>query len=184
MTVFQLIKSDYHKYKKYGSGFFGIVFLTQGFWAIFQYRIARYLFTTFTMQPFRLIVKLWMLIWKKQMEILTGISIPATARIGHSFYIGHYGGIIFNDDVVLGDNCNIAQGVTLGISGWGEKRGVPIIGNNVFIGPNATIVGKISIGDGAMICANSFVNADVETSTTMMGVPATPISQKGSKKYI
>jgi serine O-acetyltransferase len=184
MTVFQLIRSDYNKYKKYGSGFFAIVFLTQGFWAIFQYRVARYLFTTVSIQPFRFIIKCWILIWRKHLEILTGISIPATAQIGHSFYIGHYGAIIFNDDVILGNNCNVAQGVTLGISGWEERRGVPTIGNNVFIGPNATIVGKITIGDDVLIGANSFVNMDVAANCTMLGVPAQVISNKGSKAYI
>jgi serine O-acetyltransferase len=125
-----------------------------------------------------------MLFWRKNLEIFTGISIPATAQIGHSFYIGHYGAIIFNDDVVLGNNCNVAQGVTLGISGLDAKRGVPTIGNNVFIGPNATIAGKITIGDDVLIGANSFVNKDVEAGCTMLGVPAVVISQNGSKAYI
>lgn len=184
MTVFELIRSDYNKYKNYGSGFFGIVFLTQGFWAIFQYRIARYLHLKIQIQPFKIIVKYGMIFWRKHIEILTGISIPATANIGHSFYIGHYGAIIFNDDVVLGNNCNVSQGVTLGISGWNEKRGIPTIGDNVFIGPNATVVGKINVGSGVMICANSFVNADVDSNQTVLGVPAQVISTKGSKDYI
>ena len=115
---------------------------------------------------------------------MTGISIPASAKIGHSFYIGHFGGIIFNKDTVIGDNCNIAQNVTIGISGQGDKRGVPVIGNHVYIAANSVVAGKINIGDHVLIGACSLVTSDVEANATVVGVPAQVISQKGSKDYI
>jgi serine O-acetyltransferase len=59
MTVFQLIGSDYRKYKKYGSNFFVILFLTQGFWATFQYRLAHYFHNKITIQPFRFFIMLF-----------------------------------------------------------------------------------------------------------------------------
>ncbi|WP_298222850.1 serine acetyltransferase [Flavobacterium sp.] len=184
MTTFQLIRSDYRKYRKYGANFFVILFFTQGFWAIFQYRLAHAVYRKITVQPFRIILKSLFFLWQKGIEILTGISIPASAKIGHSFYIGHFGGIIFNQDTMIGDNCNVAQNVTIGVSGQGEKRGVPVIGNNVYIAANSVVAGKITVGDDVLIGACSLVNADVPAHATVVGVPAQVVSRNGSKDYI
>ncbi|WP_320814515.1 serine acetyltransferase [Flavobacterium sp.] len=124
------------------------------------------------------------MLWQKGVEITTGISIPASAQIGHSFYIGHFGGIILNGNTRIGTNCNIAQGVTIGVSGLKEKRGVPIIGNDVYIGANSVLAGKIHIGDKVLIGACSLVNTNVESNSVMMGVPAIKISDKSSEGYI
>ncbi len=132
MTVFQLIGSDYKKYRKYGSNFFVILFLTQGFWATFQYRFAHYFHAKVKWQPFRFIIMMIFYFWQKLIEILTGISIPAAVTIGKSFYIAHYGHIIINSDAVIGDNCNISQGVTIGVSGLFPKQ--PIITSSFTFG--------------------------------------------------
>lgn len=184
MNVFQLIASDYKKYKKYGGNLFSILFLTQGFWAVFQYRIAHFAFEKVRIPVVRQLVLLVILFWQKGIEIATGISIPASVTIGHSFYIGHFGGIILNANSKMGDNCNISQGVTIGVSGIGDKRGVPVIGNNVYMAVNSVMAGKIIIGDDALIGANSLVNTDVEPYSVMLGNPAVKISEKGSKGYI
>lgn len=184
MTLFSLIRSDYRKYKKYGAHGIVIVLLTQGFWAQFQYRIAHFFYRNVKIQPFRILVMLPMYFWQKSIEIMTGISIPASAQIGHSFYIAHFGGIILNSNTKIGNNCNISQGVTIGVSGLGDKRGVPVIGNNVYIGANAVLAGKISIGDNALVGACSLVSSDVPENGVVVGVPATLVSNKSSKGYI
>lgn len=184
MNLFKVILSDYKKHKKYGGNFFGIVFFTQGFWAVFQYRIAHFIHSKIKWQPFRFGLLFIFLVWQKIIEISTGISIPASARIGHSFYIGHFGGIIINASSIIGNNCNISQGVTIGISGQGEKRGTPVLGNEVYIGANAVIVGKITIGNNVLIGACSMVNSSISDDIAVIGVPAVIISQKGSKGYI
>ncbi len=184
MNTFQLIHSDYKKYKKYGSNFFVILFLTQGFWAQFQYRIAHFFHENIKWQPFRIVFMTWMYFWQKAIEITTGISIPASVKIGHSFYIAHFGGIILNSNTIIGDNCNISQGTTIGVSGLGENRGVPIIGNNVYIGANAVIAGKIIICDNVLIGACSLVNTDLKENAVALGVPAIVVSEKSSKGYI
>lgn len=125
MTVFKNIHSDYKKYKKYGSHFFSIVFFTQGFWAILQYRIANAVYRKIHLPILRQFLLLMCLLWQKCIEITTGISIPASAFIGHSFYIGHFGGIILNAKSIIGNNCNISQGVTIGVSGIGGKEVCP-----------------------------------------------------------
>jgi serine O-acetyltransferase len=184
MTLLQFIKSDYNKHKKYGSHFFAIVFFTQGFWAIFQYRIARYCYIKVKWKLFRLPLLFLMLIWQKMIEITTGISISSSVKIGHSFYIGHFGGIIINANVIIGDNCNISQGVTIGVSGFEEKRGVPTLGNEVYIGANSVLAGKISIGNNVLIGACSMVKDSFQDNSIILGVPAIIISQRGSKGYI
>lgn len=176
--------SDYKKHKKYGGNFLTIFFFTQGFWAVCQYRIAHYVFTRVKWQPFRMLLLGISLLWQKGIEISTGISIPASATIGHSFYIGHFGGIIINAKAIIGNNCNISQGVTIGVSGIGDKRGVPIIGNNVYIGANAVAAGKIVIADDVLIGACSLVTSSAEKEDVLVGVPAVKISNSGSSGYL
>lgn len=183
MSFIKLLQSDYIKYKKYGGNFFTIVFFTQGFWAIVQYRLAHSVYKM-RFPIVKQLLQLIMLLWQKVIEITTGISIPASVKIGHSFYIGHFGGIILNAKTNIGNNCNISQGVTIGVSGQGEKRGVPIIGNDVYIGANAVLAGKISIQNNAVIGACSLVTTDVEENAVMLGVPAVKISEKGSNGYL
>lgn len=184
MNLFQLIYSDYRKYKKYGGNFLSIIFLTQGFWATFQYRIANAVFVNIRIPIIRQLLLFITLLWQKVIEISTGISIPASAKIGHSFYIGHFGGIIFNAKSIIGNNCNISQGVTIGVSGIGEKRGVPVIGNNVYIGVNSVIAGDIHVGDNVLIGSCSLITGSVAENSVMLGVPAIQVSSKGSEGYI
>lgn len=184
MTLYQLIQSDYKKHKKYGANLLTIFFLTQGFWAVFQYRIAHYAFVKIKLQPFRIVFFVFALLWQKWIEVSTGIAIPASTKIGHSFYIGHFGGIIINANVIIGDNCNISQGVTIGVSGIDDNRGVPILGNNVYLGANAVVAGKINIGNNVLIAACTLVTMDLNDFDVAIGVPAVVVSDKGSKGYI
>jgi serine O-acetyltransferase len=113
-----------------------------------------------------------------------GIDISRDARIGSGLYIGHFGGIFVNEGVVIGDNCNISQGVTLGRQNRGEKAGCPTIGNNVYIAPGAKIIGRVKVGDFAAIGANAVVVNDVAPHTSVGGIPARPISHHGSEGYV
>lgn len=183
MNYIYLISCDYKKYKKYGGNFFTIVFFTQGFWAVFQYRIAHAVFK-FPIPILKQLLQILCLTWQKIIEVLTGISIPASVQIGDSFYIGHFGGIILNAKTSIGNNCNISQGVTIGVSGQGDNRGVPKIGNNVYIGANAVIVGNIVVEDNVLIAACSLVNTNVISNSVMLGVPAIKVSEKSSEGYI
>lgn len=117
-------------------------------------------------------------------SIRFGIDISRDARIGSGFYIGHFGGIVVNEAVVIGDNCNLSQGVTLGRINRGDKAGCPTVGNEVYIGPGAKILGRIHIGDRAAIGANAVVVEDVPPDVAVGGVPARVISQHGSHGYV
>jgi len=184
MGMWALIKSDYRKIRRYGENFFSIVLLTQGFSAMFQYRVANAIYYSRMPWLLRKFLMAFMLLWQKWIEVTTGICIPASVQLGHSFYIAHFGAIIMNRHAVFGNNCNISQGVTIGVSGRGEKRGVPVIGNNVYIGVNAVIVGKIKVGNNALIAANSLVNKDVPDNAVVMGVPAEIVNYNGSEGYV
>ncbi len=178
-------KEDLKKYKQYSSSnSLVLLFTQQGLWALFVYRISNAIYTSTMPKLFKRVLLMPCLVFQKCIEIVTGISLPYSAVLGERFYIGHFGGIIINANTVIGDNCNISQGVTIGVSGLKEKRGVPTIGNNVYVGANAVIVGKINIGDGAVIGANSLVTKDVLSHTTVLGVPAIKINDHSSKGYI
>jgi serine O-acetyltransferase len=101
-----------------------------------------------------------------------GIQIPISTTIGRGFYIGHFGNIVINGQVKIGDNCNISNGVTIGQTNRGDKAGVPTIGNLVWIGVNSVIVGKIKIGNNVLVAPNSFVNTDVPDNSIVIGNPA------------
>ena len=101
-----------------------------------------------------------------------GIDISPKTSIGPGFYVGHAWGITINPRAILGKNINIHKGATIGRTNRGQLKGVPIIGNNVSIGINATIVGGIHIGDDVMIAPNSYINRDVPSHTVVMGNPA------------
>lgn len=108
------------------------------------------------------------------------IQIPVSAKIGKGFYIGHTGRIIINSKAVLGENVNIATGVTIGQENRGERAGAPTIGNCCWIGTNAVIVGNITIGNDVLIAPLSFVNFDVPDHSIVIGNPAKIIHRENA----
>ena len=117
------------------------------------------------------IIKLFYKLKLRRLSHKTMIQIPSSTKIGKGFYIGHCGRIIINPNAVLGENINIATGVTIGGTYRGEKQGTPNIGNKVWIGTNAVIVGKITIGDDVLIAPNAYVNFDVPSHSIVIGNP-------------
>lgn len=115
---------------------------------------------------------------------LFGIDLKRNTKIGKGFYIGHFSGIVISSKAVIGNNCNISQGVTIGIAGKGENRGCPIIGNNVYIGAGAKIIGKITIGNNVAIGANAVVTKDIPDNAVVGGIPAKIISMDGASEIL
>ncbi|MBE8714123.1 serine O-acetyltransferase [Sphingobacterium hungaricum] len=101
-----------------------------------------------------------------------GIQIPTSVKIGRGLLLPHFGGIVINSKSKIGNNCNILQNVTLGNSKGGKKAGSPTIGDNVYIGPGAVIVGGIFVGNNVLIAGNAFVNFDVPDNSIVLGNPA------------
>lgn len=114
-----------------------------------------------------------------------GYEIHFQTEIGKGLYINHLGGIVINPKTKIGNNVNITKGVTIGQENRGTRKGTPIIGNTVWIGSNATIVGKIVIEDNILIAPNSYVNFNVPENSIVVGNPAKIISNKyATKDYI
>ena len=113
-----------------------------------------------------------------------GISIPYDTSIDSGFYIGHFGGIVVNRRCIVGKNCNISHGVTLGQANRGANKGYPRLGDNVYIGPGAKIIGGISIGNNVAIGANCVVTKDVPDNSVVVGVPGRVVSKTGSAGYV
>lgn len=107
-------------------------------------------------------------------------QIPYPVTIGYGFNFVHFGRIIVAPDVKIGNNCNVFTGVTIGSTARGPKKGVPTIGNNVWIGPNAVIVGGVTIEDNVLIAANSYVNFDVPANSIVIGNPGKIIAKKNA----
>jgi serine O-acetyltransferase len=113
-----------------------------------------------------------------------GISIPFSMQIGSGFYIGHIGNIVVNENAVIGKNCNISSGVTIGRTNRGLRKGYPRLGDNIYIGPGAKIIGGVVIGNNVAIGANCVVTKDVPDNAVIVGVPGRVISSKGSADYV
>ncbi len=141
------VLSDLHRYNPEESGFLRLMLNVPGYRYSFLMRLAGYFKSRhdfLSVLPYVIIRFLL-----RRCEYKFGISIPYNTDIGHGLYIGHYGGIIINCKVIIGKNCNLNHEVTIGESFGGKNPGTPVIGDNVYIGPGAKIIGGISIGNNA-----------------------------------
>lgn len=121
----------------------------------------------------------------KKLANKTHISIFPETKIGEGFYIGHTGSVIINPKAILGKNINIATGTVIGQENHGKRKGTPIIGNEVWIGANAVIVGNVKIGNDVLIAPLSYVNFDVPDHSIVVGNPAKIISKEfATQDYI
>ena len=122
------------------------------------------------------IFKLGVFIFRK----MNSIDISCSSHIGGGLYIGHPYGITVNPEAVIGENCNIHKGVTIGQENRGKRKGAPTIGNKVWMGVNSTIVGNITIGDDVLIAPNSYVNFDVPPHSIVIGNPGKIIHRENA----
>lgn len=109
-----------------------------------------------------------------------GIDIRPETEIGPGLYIGHFGGIVVASTAHIGRNCNLSQCVTIGVAATTRKQGHPVIGDNVYIGSGAKIIGPVTIGNNCAIGANAVVTKDIPSHSTAVGIPAKVINQNGS----
>jgi serine O-acetyltransferase len=142
-----------------------------GFWALLVYRFGHARFVIGS----RLARAPWTLVYMvlhKLVEIFCGITIASRAHIGRRLSIEHHGCIVIHGASVIGDDCLIRQGVTLGNAGPGDFQCAPRIGNRVHIGAGAKVLGDITVGDDVVIGANAVVVHDIPSNCVVGGVPA------------
>ena len=141
------------------------IFLTnQGVHAILLYRIAHW----FYINNFKFIAK----IISQISRFFTGIEIHPAAFIGKGLLIDHGSGVVIGETAIIGDDCTIFHGVTLGGVGNESGKRHPTLYNRVFVGAGAKILGNIEIGNNVKIGANAVVLTDVPDGATAVGVPA------------
>ncbi len=112
----------------------------------------------------------------------TGVEIHPAARIGRRFFIDHGTGVVIGETAEIGDDCVMFHNVTLGGTGKHEGKRHPTLGDSVFVGTGATLLGPIRVGRGARIGAGAFIHMrDVPAETTVVGVPARIVKQDGTR---
>jgi serine O-acetyltransferase len=112
-------------------------------------------------------------------RFFTGIEIHPNARIGRGFFIDHGMGVVIGETAVVGENCTLYQGVTLGGTSLSRGKRHPTLGNNVTVGVGAAVLGPITIGDNAKIGGGSVVVRNVPANATAVGVPARIVMKDG-----
>ena len=139
-----------------------------GFWVMATYHLGRWAMRR-RFAPWRWTMGKCYGVLKMMVEMRTGVLIERETTVGKRLHIIHAQMINIHPECIIGDGVGIMHGVTLGAN---MNPGAPTIGNDVFIGCNASVLGKITVGDGARIAANSLVITDVPPGAVAMGVPA------------
>jgi len=144
-----------------------------GFKYIFWMRITRYLFEKKILMPLFIIAYFIHLHYKYKF----GIQIPFRCDIDEGFNICHFNCMVIHTNAKIGKNCYISQGITIGIS----KGKVPVIGDNVYLGAGAKVIGGVRVGNNVSIGANCVVTKDVPDNTVVVGVPGYVVKYKDVK---
>jgi serine O-acetyltransferase len=142
-----------------------------GFWALLVYRFGHARLSIRN----RMVRAPWTIAYitlNKLAEVACGIVIGSTAVIGRRLCIEHHGGIVIHGNAVIGDDCLIRHGVTIGNTGPDDPLGAPTVGDRVQFGAGAKVLGRIRIGDDVIIGANAVVVRDVPDLAVVVGVPA------------
>lgn len=139
-----------------------ILLLYSGVHALIRHRIAHFFYKI----KLKFIARLISTVGRRR----TGIEIHPAAKIGKNLFIDHGIGVVIGETAVVGNNCTIYQGVTLGGTGKEHNKRHPTLGDNVIVGAGAKVLGNITIGNNVKIGANSVVLKDVPDNCTVVGV--------------
>lgn len=167
-------KRDIQRYggRVHAGGSIGVFLRNQGLWASLQYRVAREIDRSNMPRSLKRPLSLGLGVWQKAVEITTGISLPKTAEIGGGLYMPHGGRVVVSSVAHLGEGCTLAHGATVGVNRKGGEFDAPMIGNHVFVGINAVVIGPIKVGDFATIGACTVVSRDVPEGAMVRPAPS------------
>lgn len=143
--------------------------------ATLLHRVAHWLYTRARLRLVGRLVATFARFW-------TGAEIHPAARIGKGFFLDHGAGVVIGETAVVGDYCVMFHNVTLGGTGKYHGQRHPVVGDHVFIGTSAILLGPIRVGDHAKVGANAFViNRDVPAFSTVVGTPARVVKLQGRR---
>lgn len=112
---------------------------------------------------------------------ITGVEIHPAAQIGKHFFIDHAMGVVIGETTIVGDNCVLYQGVTLGGTGNETGKRHPTLGNNVIVGVGAAVLGNITVGDNSKIGGGAVAVKDVPPNCTVVGIPGRIVKRDGKR---
>lgn len=150
-----------------------VVLLYSGFHALLMYRLSHSMNKKGMEIPARAVSQF--------AKLMTGIEIHPGATIGKGLFIDHGSGVVIGETAIIGDNCTIYQGVTLGGTGKDVGKRHPTLGNNVMIGAGAKLLGNFTVGDNSKIAAGAVVLGNVPENSTAVGIPAHIVKKNGEK---
>jgi serine O-acetyltransferase len=177
------LRQDWARYRATGWPRLSIL-TAQGFWATCVYRATHALLLRSHAGPERLAARVVCVAAQKFMELTAGISLPAACEIGPGLYIGHPGPITVHEDAHIGRDCNLSQGVLIGIGGVGEREGVPRLGDRVHLAPYAIVLGNVVVGDDVSVAPGTVVARSVPARAVIAGNPARIVSYAGSARLV
>ena len=152
--------------------YFEILTTYPGVHALMLHRLAHSLWT--------IKLKLIARIFSHLGRILTGIEIHPGAQIGRRFFIDHGMGVVIGETAIIGNDCTLYHGVTLGGTTWKKGKRHPTLKDNVVIGAGAKVLGPVTIGNNSKVGSNAVVVTDIPNESTAVGIPA-KIIESGEK---
>jgi len=168
--MFPNLKEDYRIYGH---------MMSAALWVMAVYRYGRWVETL----RFKIVRKIFDKIYwffYNLVSTFTGVHLPRRVTLGKTFHIIHAGSIVIHPKTIIGDHVGIMHEVTIGSRG---TYGAPVIGNNVFIGVGAKILGEITIGDNVDIGANAVVLKDIPSNSLVVGIPGRIIENHVKRKW-
>lgn len=180
-AMIRAIRQDLHRCGSSSFQKLREVLVNPAIWALFGYRLRRWLFerlprARWVFAPFTIPLGVGL-------ELLTHVQLAVAAKIGGGLYLPHLGCIVVGSGSTVGQNCTIAHGVTIGHRGGRNRSshaGNPVIGDRVYVGPGAMILGPIQVGDDALIGAGAVVVESVPRCGVVAGNPARLLGLSGS----
>ena len=180
--MFEDLREDLRRYGPGSNQQVRALLLVPPLWAIIAYRYARWVKTLRLPPPVRKVLSISSTLLNLLVNVVTNIELPPEAVIGPGLFIAHTGYVVLGPRVVLGRHCTLTHGVTIGHAGGGDQSWLecPVIGDRVYIGPGAAVIGAVTVGDDALIGVNAVVTREVPRRGVAVGNPARVISLKGS----
>ena len=184
MKLWETLRADAYRY----SGKTGLAAMVDAYLRYpglrFTFYLRKVAFYSRISRSYGIFAYIYNRLWLNHYGIRYGFDISPSTKIGSGFYIGHFGTVIISPYAVLGRNVNVAPGVTIGATSRGSRLGAPTIGDRVWIGANAVLVGRITVGDDALIAPGAYVNFDVPPKAVVLGNPGKIVAETGSAGYL